>query len=164
MRKNAKLMKVLEILLIIAQIAIFVLWFFYFVSIINRFVDIPKGVLKTTINKYSIEITSRQNIVGLILVPVFQFFVLQQIKVIIKDMTKGISFVKSHVNRIYLMALLLATKGIVEGIGQAIAWEYNFNIFISIAIKDVFIGLIIFSLAKIFAHGVEVQTDSDMTV
>lgn len=169
MNKKVKLMKYLAMLITIIQIVMVIIWLFkgylIFANAFN-FTAIPNIDLRVFMNKYyqvgddSLFIY----IFGSLILPLFNLFILQYIKTILKDMSNGIRFKKIHITRVRLIAWVFIIKGILMGASQYISYKSYLLSLLVVIQYGVFIGLIILALAPIFAHGVEVQTDSDMIV
>lgn len=163
MKKINRIMKPVSVSLTIIQAAIFMMWALYcfgYIAVISSII-IPYGMIKDFVSQLGM---LHNMIPSALIVPIFLIVLFQQIKVILKDMLKGVGFKQKHVKRLYVIALILAVNGILGATAYFSPYIVNWvGVFQSVS-NGFFMGLIVFAIAKIFAHGVEVQTDSDMTV
>jgi hypothetical protein len=101
-----------------------------------------------------------------LLLAVPTFIMLYILRSIFADMSKGVRFELSHVKKIRWIAILIAFQGVVEMclplLNSIILNAHSFKI--TIFNEKYLWALIVMALAEIFAYGVDLQTDSDMTV
>lgn len=101
-----------------------------------------------------------------LLLAVPAFIILCVLRSIFVDMSKGVRFKLSYVKRIRLMAILIALQGVIEMILPILnSMLLTANSFKITIFNEKFLwALMVMALAEIFDYGVDLQTDSDMTV
>lgn len=101
-----------------------------------------------------------------LLLAVPAYIILYILRSIFVDMLKGVRFELSHVKRIRWMAILIALQGVIEMILPLLnSMLLSTNRFKITIFNEKFLwALMVMALAEIFAYGVDLQIDSDMTV
>ncbi len=175
MKQNKALLKILHILLTIITIvlALSVLWLVVLAILQANDVPIPMRFDETGIAIGNIEVSPAQpqvvritTVLMLIPVNITGFFVFYLLRSIIADMLKGVRFESVHVKRIRIIALLIAFQGVWESIYpivySTVTGTHRFSI--ELFNEKYLWALVVVALAEVFAHGVNLQIDSDMTV
>ena len=175
MKKSKTILKILSVILTIVVIvmALSTLWLGVLTILQANDVPIPMTFEPSGISMAPDDLPPTADrkvrvvsVILLIPVSITGFFIFFLLRSIVRDMLQGIRFDMAHVKKMRIIALIIAFQGL---------WQYLHTVIYSIAtqIHNIKIELfnekylwvlVVVALAEVFRHGVELQTDVDMTV